>query len=202
MLDSKFGSITAISPSQVQIWRFSLTNTMLAAATSFFARTAISQSYNFGDPSTAGSRSSTPGPASTSNSPQTAPVSLHIGLWKVQGAYHRVTNKRVAVWSFDKRGPDTERLGPLSKERILEVLKAEVRICPCHDLYQLFKNHRPQHSVGCAIHPSSVSPVINYAIIELTVNVSRNGRTARRNTKRAHICDGTHSLVARCVDSR
>ncbi|PBK77709.1 other/SCY1 protein kinase [Armillaria solidipes] len=98
---------------------------MLAAATSFFARTAISQSYNFGDPSAAGSRSSTPGPASTSNSPQTAPVSLHIGLWKVQGAYHRVTNKRVAVWSFDKRGPDTERLGPLSKERILEVLKAE-----------------------------------------------------------------------------
>ncbi|KAK0502855.1 kinase-like domain-containing protein [Armillaria luteobubalina] len=98
---------------------------MLAAATSFFARTAISQSYNFGDPSTTGSRSSTPGPASTSNSPQTAPVSLHIGLWKVQGAYHRVTNKRVAVWSFDKRGPDTERLGPLSKERVLEVLKAE-----------------------------------------------------------------------------
>ncbi|KAK0210374.1 kinase-like domain-containing protein [Desarmillaria ectypa] len=98
---------------------------MLAAATSFFARTAISQSYNLGDPSSTGSRSSTPGPASTSNSPQTAPVSLHIGLWKVQSAYHRVTNKRVAVWSFDKRGPDTERLGPLSKERVLEVLKAE-----------------------------------------------------------------------------
>ncbi|KAG7452863.1 other/SCY1 protein kinase [Guyanagaster necrorhizus] len=98
---------------------------MLAAATSFFARTAISQSYNFGDPSATGSRSSTPGPASTSNSPQTLSVSLHIGLWKVQGAYHKVTNKRVAVWSFDKRGPETERLGPLSKERILEVLKGE-----------------------------------------------------------------------------
>lgn len=104
---------------------------MLAAATSFFARTAISQSYNIGTPST-GSRSSTPGPnasSSATTSPVPAPFtpSFIVGLWRVQSASHKVTNKRVSVWSFDKRGPDMDKLGPLAKERTLEVMKAEVR---------------------------------------------------------------------------
>ncbi|KAF8228958.1 kinase-like protein [Tricholoma matsutake] len=93
---------------------------MLAAATSFFARTAISQSYNIG---TAGSRPSTPGHATTSLTHPTP--SLFVGLWRVQSAYHKVTNKRVSVWSFDKRSTDIERLSPLARERTLEVLKAE-----------------------------------------------------------------------------
>ncbi|KAJ8519902.1 hypothetical protein ONZ45_g3225 [Pleurotus djamor] len=98
---------------------------MFAAATSFFARTAISQSYNIGT-STTGSRSSTPGPSSSSSTAPT-PFSppINVGLWRVQSATHRVTNKRVSVWSFDKRGPEMERLSPNAKDRTLEVLKAE-----------------------------------------------------------------------------
>ncbi|KAF8644148.1 hypothetical protein AX16_008675 [Volvariella volvacea WC 439] len=98
---------------------------MFAAATSLFARTAISQSYNIGSPGSA-SRSSTPGPPSASNAYPAAPIaSIHVGLWRVQPATHKVTNKRVSVWTFDKRGPDLDRLGPVAKERTLEVLKAE-----------------------------------------------------------------------------
>ncbi|KAK7043796.1 Protein kinase domain-containing protein ppk32 [Paramarasmius palmivorus] len=104
---------------------------MFAAATSFFGRTAISQSYNIGgNPSSNPvSRSSTPGPqspgASTSTFGTSFSPSLVIGLWKVQSATHKVTNKRVSVWNFDKRGSDMERLSPNAKERTLEVLKAE-----------------------------------------------------------------------------
>ncbi|KAF9456136.1 kinase-like domain-containing protein [Collybia nuda] len=98
---------------------------MLAAATSFFARTAISQSYNIGGGS-AGSRPSTPGQAGTSVvAPPPFSPPLNVGLWRVQPAYHKVTNKRVSVWSFDKRASDIERLGPAARERTLEVLKAE-----------------------------------------------------------------------------
>lgn len=106
---------------------------MLAAATSFFGRTAISQSYNIGPSS--GSRPSTPGQSSASLNAST-PVfpSLNVGLWRVQSASHKVTHKRVSVWSFDKRGPDMERLGPAARDRTLEVLKAEVS--PSH-------NHSP-----------------------------------------------------------
>ncbi|KAL0947336.1 hypothetical protein HGRIS_013455 [Hohenbuehelia grisea] len=99
---------------------------MLAAATSFFARTNISQSYSIGGSASA-SRSSTPGPSGSSSSaapPPFAPA-VSVGLWKVQSAVHKVTNKRVSVWSFDKRGSDVERLGPVAKDRTLEVLKAE-----------------------------------------------------------------------------
>ncbi|KAG6832719.1 hypothetical protein H0H92_012291 [Tricholoma furcatifolium] len=97
---------------------------MFAAATSFFGRTAISQSYNFGP--SGGSRPSTPGQPSTSlNSSGPLLPSISVGLWKVQPATHKVTNKRVSVWSFDKRGPDMERLGVPAKERTLEVMKAE-----------------------------------------------------------------------------
>ncbi|KAF9492229.1 kinase-like protein [Pleurotus eryngii] len=98
---------------------------MFAAATSFFARTAVSQSYNIGGPST-GSRSSTPGPSGVSSStPAAFSPPITVGLWKVQSASHKVTNKRVSVWSFDKRGPEMERLSPSAKDRTLEVLKAE-----------------------------------------------------------------------------
>ncbi|KAI0361929.1 kinase-like protein [Trametes cingulata] len=100
---------------------------MFAAASSFFARTNISQSYNIGT-SAAGSRTSTPGPSGTSNaalpSAALAPP-FNVGPWRVQSATHKVTGKRVSVWSADKRSPDMERMGPASRERTLEVLKAE-----------------------------------------------------------------------------
>ncbi|KAJ6618313.1 kinase-like domain-containing protein [Mycena sp. CBHHK59/15] len=98
---------------------------MLAAATSFFARTAISQSYNIASSSGSTSRSSTPGPGGSSAAPVAYAPALNVGLWRVQSASHKVTNKRVSVWSFDKRSADMERLRPLAKERTLEVLKAE-----------------------------------------------------------------------------
>ncbi|KAF8163106.1 other/SCY1 protein kinase [Crassisporium funariophilum] len=98
---------------------------MLAAATSFFARTAINQSYNIGS-SSHGSRPSTPGSNSTSlTAPPPSTPPFIVGLWKVQSAWHKVTNKRVSVWIFDKRGPDMERLGPQGRERVVEVMKAE-----------------------------------------------------------------------------
>ncbi|KAJ7197216.1 kinase-like domain-containing protein [Mycena pura] len=96
---------------------------MFAVATSFFARTAISQSYNIASPPGAGSRASTPAPSGTSSATYSPP--LNVGLWRVQSASHKVTNKRVSVWTFDKRSADIERLRPLAKERTLEVLKAE-----------------------------------------------------------------------------
>ncbi|KAF8906024.1 kinase-like protein [Gymnopilus junonius] len=98
---------------------------MFAAATSFFARTNISQSYSIGSSSIAfGSRPSTPSTPSLGPPPASTP-SFFIGLWKVQSAWHKVTNKHVSVWSFDKRGPDVERLSPQAKERTIEVMKAE-----------------------------------------------------------------------------
>ncbi|KAK7440244.1 Protein kinase domain-containing protein ppk32 [Stygiomarasmius scandens] len=104
---------------------------MFAAASSFFARTAISQSYNIGGSSSnSGSRSSTPGPAQSPGANSAAfsasfTPTVTIGLWKVQSASHKVTNKRVSVWSFDKRSQELERLGPMARDRTLEVLKAE-----------------------------------------------------------------------------
>jgi SCY1-like protein 2 len=96
---------------------------MLAAATSFFSRTVISQSYNVGN---IGSRPTSPG-SSGSQAPAAPFVpTLLVGLWKVQPAYHKITNKRVSVWTCDKRGPDMDRSGTLARERMIEVLKAEV----------------------------------------------------------------------------
>ncbi|KAJ6488644.1 kinase-like domain-containing protein [Mycena vitilis] len=98
---------------------------MLAAATSFFARTAISQSYNISSPPGPGSRSSTPGPSGSAAAPAAFSPPQSVGLWRVQSAFHKVTNKRVSVWAFDKRSAEIERLRPAAKERTLEVLKAE-----------------------------------------------------------------------------
>ncbi|OSD01672.1 kinase-like protein [Trametes coccinea BRFM310] len=100
---------------------------MFAAASSFFARTNISQSYNIGA-SSSGSRTTTPAPAGSSNAalPSAAlPPPFNVGPWRVQSATHKVTGKRVSVWSVDKRSPEMERMGPASKERTFEVLKAE-----------------------------------------------------------------------------
>ncbi|KAF7311612.1 Kinase-like protein [Mycena kentingensis (nom. inval.)] len=92
----------------------------IAAASSFFARTNISANYTISGP---GSRSSTPGPGSSSSSTSSRPII--VGLWTVQSATHKVTNKAVSVWSFDKRSSELERLRPAARERTLEVLKAE-----------------------------------------------------------------------------
>ncbi|KAF5330778.1 hypothetical protein D9619_005657 [Psilocybe cf. subviscida] len=103
---------------------------MLAAATSFFGRTNISQNYNIGNNpglSINGltSRPATPGGTSSLGTPTAFTPTFNIGLWKVQSAIHKTTNKRVSVWSFDKRAPDVERLGPQGKDRVMEVMKAE-----------------------------------------------------------------------------
>ena len=107
--------------------------TMFAAASSFFARTNISQSYNIGPstPSIVGSRTASPAPAGSSAASLPAaaqPPPFNVGPWRVQPATHKVTGKRVSVWSADKKSPDMERMGPASRERTLEVLKAEVRM--------------------------------------------------------------------------
>ncbi|KAF4615425.1 hypothetical protein D9613_002872 [Agrocybe pediades] len=106
---------------------------MFAAATSFFSRTNIGQSYSIGSPSQGlpvigGSRPSTPVGTTNGTSlaaPAPATPTFYIGLWKVQSAWHKTTNKRVSVWTFDKRGSEMERLGPQSRERVIEILKAE-----------------------------------------------------------------------------
>ena len=103
---------------------------MFAAATSFFARTNISQSYNIGSSVPQGignlSRPATPGGNTSLTAPAAVTPAFFVGLWKVQSAWHKVTNKRVSVWIFDKRGSDVERLSPQAKERAIEVMKAEV----------------------------------------------------------------------------
>ncbi|KAF7966844.1 hypothetical protein HWV62_36889 [Athelia sp. TMB] len=99
---------------------------MFAAASSFFSRTAISQSYNIGASSSAnGSRSGTPTPSGSSVTPVALAPPFNVGPWRIQAASHKVTNKRVSVWSFDKRGGEVERLGAVAKDRVLEVLKGE-----------------------------------------------------------------------------
>lgn len=92
---------------------------MFAAASALFARTNISQNYVI-NPSTS-TPSTVPGlPAAPTTSPFKA------GLWSVQPAQHKLNNKRVSVWSLDKRSPEMERLGAVAKERVIELLKAEV----------------------------------------------------------------------------
>src|ERR1700722_13931242 len=99
---------------------------MLSAATSFFSRTAISQSYNVGSAAIgSGSRTSSPSPNGPVSSPIQFIPSFHVGLWRVQSGSHKTTNKSVSIWTFDKRTPEIERLGSHAKERTLEVLKAE-----------------------------------------------------------------------------
>lgn len=121
---------------------------MFAAATSFFARTNISQNYNIGSASAGGlsstlssglsavaaaggSRASTPGPSTASTSAGPPAVALtptfRVGPWRVQAATHKSTGKRVSVWDCDKRSQWMERLNPAARDRALEVLKAEVR---------------------------------------------------------------------------
>lgn len=108
-------------------------DSVFAAASSLFARTHISQSYSIGAPSQGlpglgGSRPATPGSNSTSlAAPAAATPPFLVGLWKVQTAWHKSNNKRVSVWTFDKKRPEMERLGPQAKDRVIEVLKAEVR---------------------------------------------------------------------------
>ncbi|KAF9532378.1 other/SCY1 protein kinase [Crepidotus variabilis] len=105
-------------------------DSVFAAASSLFARTNISQSYSIGSPSQGlpglgGSRPTTPGSNKTLVTPAAATPPFFVGLWKVQSAWHKSNGKRVSVWSFDKKGPDVERLTQSAKDRVLEVLKAE-----------------------------------------------------------------------------
>jgi|SRR5216683_3298483 SCY1-like protein 2 len=108
---------------------------MFAAATSFFSRSNISQNYTIGGPSTAAtSRTATPVPVAGTgaSSSTTLPTPAHVppfqvGLWRVQSATHKVTCKRVSVWTFDKRNAEIDRLSPMARDKTMDVLKAEVR---------------------------------------------------------------------------
>ena len=109
---------------------------MLAAATSFFSRSNISQNYAVGGSSAAaGSRTATPAPPGAGASSSTLPAPAHVpsfqvGLWRVQSATHKVTGKRVSVWTFDKRSAEIDRLSPMAKDKTMDVLKSEVRRMP------------------------------------------------------------------------
>ncbi|KAI0295520.1 kinase-like domain-containing protein [Russula brevipes] len=105
---------------------------MFAAATSFFSRSNISQNYTIGGPSAAASsRTTTPVPAPGIGSSSSAlPTPAHVppfqvGLWRVQSATHKVTSKRVSVWTFDKRNAEIDRLSPMARDKTMDVLKAE-----------------------------------------------------------------------------
>lgn len=108
---------------------------MLAAATSaasaFFKASTLAQNYVYtqagSSPSFSGT--SSPAPPASNHAPFTA------GLWRVQEAVHKTTGKRVSVWTFDTRKNSAlERLAPQARERVVEVLKAEVRAEPCQDV--------------------------------------------------------------------
>ena len=135
---------------------------MFAAASSFFAKSNISQNYNVGgSTSIVGSRSATPAQGSSSNpgvlpTPANTPA-FFVGPWKVQSGSHKTTNKRVSVWTFDKRNPELEKMGPAGKDRAFEVLKSEVRATPlcCGDYLDLVFTldiHRPHLCRGLDIH--------------------------------------------------
>jgi SCY1-like protein 2 len=104
---------------------------MLAAATSFFSRSNISQNYAIGGSSSSRAATPAPGPGAGASS-STLPAPAHVppfqvGLWRVQSATHKVTGKRVSVWTFDKRTAEIDRLSPMAKDKTMDVLKAEVR---------------------------------------------------------------------------
>jgi SCY1-like protein 2 len=97
---------------------------MLAAAT-FFSGSNISQNFVIGGSSSsrvghpnirAGSWASIfPAPANVSP--------FQVGLWRVQSATHKVTGKRVSMWTFDKRSAEIDRLLPMAKDKMMDVLK-------------------------------------------------------------------------------
>lgn len=103
---------------------------MLAAATSaasaFFKVSAISQNYTLSNANTtsiasgSSSRSASPAP------PQSNSVPFSMGLWRVQEAVHKTNGKRVSVWTFDKKNSALDKLGAPAKDRVMQVLKAEV----------------------------------------------------------------------------
>ena len=102
---------------------------MFAAATSFFSRSNISQNYTIGGVSTA-SRTATPvSGAGATHSALPTPANVppfQVGPWRVQSATHRVTGKRVSVWTFDKKSAEVDRLSPMARDKSMDVLKAEV----------------------------------------------------------------------------
>jgi SCY1-like protein 2 len=158
---------------------------MLAAATSFFARTAITQSYNIGTPSHA-SRPSTPGTNGVHTASAPTTPAFYIGLWKVQSGSHKVTNKRVSVWTFDKRGPEVERLSSQGKDRSVEIMKAEVSCSNYRPWRSASKFGLQASALGRLRHPSILgelfSSCIHVAIHAYMFVISqRDGGTAGGN---------------------
>lgn len=117
---------TDLYATQGQATKFCIKNqkmaSMLSAAAALFARTNISQNYTILSP---GVKVDVPGNAGLPSLPAGPP--FRAGLWLVQPAQHRLNGKRVSVWTFEKRGPETDRVGAQAKEMVLEALKAEVR---------------------------------------------------------------------------
>jgi SCY1-like protein 2 len=92
---------------------------MLQAAAALFNRTNLSQNYSILTPGT-----NVPSVTGLPAAPVLPPFKA--GPWFIQAAQHKLNGKRVSVWSFDKRGAEMDKLGAQSRERVIEVLKAEV----------------------------------------------------------------------------
>lgn len=104
--------------SDVDLYRARRTS-MFQAAAALFTRTNVSQNYSILAPGT---------DVPSVNGLPAAPVlpPFKAGPWFIQPAQHKLNGKRVSVWSFEKRSAEMDKLGAQSRERVIEVLKAEV----------------------------------------------------------------------------
>lgn len=130
------------------------TSAAASAAASFFKTSAISQNYILTQPSTGGYASSfgtsSPGP----RAPESNYAPFTAGLWRVQEAVHKTNGKRVSVWTFDhKKNSALERLAPPARERVVEVLKAEVS---CH-FVEATRMHLNEYDSGFSFDATEAS---------------------------------------------
>lgn len=158
---------------------------MLAAATSFFARTAISQSYTFTGSASQGSRTATPTPSGSLPVVSHA-APFHVGPWKIQAAVHKTTNKRVSIWTYDKRSQEAERLNPSAKDRVVEVLKAEVgfalRCCEAASYALTYQRLQHWEGFGIRVYWVAVYFVVTLMLLVLKIIRDRDGGTIGRNS--------------------
>ena len=176
---------------------------MFAAASSFFARSNIFQNYNVGGSSSiVGSRSGTPAQGSPSNAgPLPAPATssaFFVGPWKVQSGSHKTTNKRVSIWSFDKKSPDLEKMGPASKDRTLEVLKSEVRTIMYSNGFFLFTPD-PRRLHLCRdldIHAFWVRARINASVLPTLTTLNTSEMAEPLEETRSELIFATEPLLS------
>ncbi|KDQ16224.1 hypothetical protein BOTBODRAFT_54054 [Botryobasidium botryosum FD-172 SS1] len=94
-----------------------------SAATAFFKTSSISQNYVLRSSQNGAGSSSTASPSTPS--PE-AIQSFPAGPWNVSEAVHKITQKRVSVWSIEKRGQAMDKIPPQTRDTVVESLKTEV----------------------------------------------------------------------------